>query len=91
MLKSVEWRVLKRDAMLKEQESPQAPIPTLSTIHMHRPDSIHAAGVPNRQMLIVKPRDTPIAAKTVSINCATRLDTPKQDCGDCLAASIPLG
>ena len=72
MLKSVEWRMLKRDSTLREQESPQVPIPTLSTVHMHRPNSIDPAGMHHRQVLVAEYADTPIAAKPVSINNATK-------------------
>ena len=81
MLKSVEWCVLRRDATLREQESPQAPIPALSTVHMHRASSMDTAGMLHRHVLIAKPRDTPIAAKTASVNCATRLNVPEQNSG----------
>ena len=77
------------DATLKEQESPQEPVLALSTIHMHRASSIYPAKMPHRQVLVAKPGDTPIAAKLVSIDRATTLDMPKQDCGDCPAAGIP--
>ena len=81
MLKSVEWRVLRRDATLREQESPQAPIPALSTIHMHRPNSMDAAGMPHRHVHIAEHADKPIAAKPASINCATRPNVPEQNSG----------
>ena len=90
MLKSVKRRVLQRDATLKEQESPQAPISALSTIHMHRPENVSPAGMPHRHVHIAEPADKPIAAKTVSIDRATTLDMPEQDRGDCPTASIPL-
>jgi len=67
------------------------PVSTLSIVHVHRASSMDTAGMHHRQVLVAKPGDTPIAAKPVSIDHATRLDMPKQDRGDCPAASIPLG
>ena len=88
MLKSVEWRVLRQDATLREQESPQVPVLALSTIHMHRVSSIDPARMPHRHVHIAKPRNTPIAAKPASINNATKLNTPKQNC---FTVSTPPG
>ena len=65
------------------------PIHTLSTIHMHRSNSVNAAGMPHREILIAKSRHTPIAAELISINYATALNMPKQNACNNLTRRSP--
>ena len=87
--KSIENRAPKRDAPLKEQESPKVPVPTLSPVNMNRPHSVNTAPMPNREVLVAQPADAPIAAELVSIDDATPLNVAKQDSRNSPATGVP--